>query len=84
MNNARPLQTGDVVLVVDGTLPRNVWPMGIVEKTHCGPDGGIRVAEVRTRTGIFRRPTSKLVVLLNRGEASRATPGGGTVTDAEA
>nr|XP_049693327.1 uncharacterized protein LOC126053911 [Helicoverpa armigera] len=74
-NNERPLQTGDVVLIADGTLPRNVWPMGIVERTHPGPDGGIRVAEVRTRTGVFRRPVSKLVVLVKE-EATRAAPGG--------
>ncbi|PZC71473.1 hypothetical protein B5X24_HaOG213355 [Helicoverpa armigera] len=80
-NNERPLQTGDVVLIADGTLPRNVWPMGIVERTHPGPDGGIRVAEVRTRTGVFRRPVSKLVVLGGGGYACCA--GGRAVADAE-
>lgn len=75
-NDARPLQVNDIVLVVDNTLPRNTWPMGVVERTHHGPDGGIRVVEVRTRTGTFRRPVSKLVVLVKEEEASRAAPGG--------
>lgn len=75
-NNARPLQIGDVVLVVDNTLPRNTWPMGIVVRTHPATDGSVRVVEIRTRTGVFRRPVSKLVVLEKKEEASRATPGG--------
>lgn len=75
-NTRRPLQPGDLVIVVDPTLPRNTWPRGVVETVHAGPDGGIRSADVRTRGGVFRRPTSKLAVLtvdmatqsLRRGE----------------
>ncbi|XP_049881167.1 uncharacterized protein LOC126377477 [Pectinophora gossypiella] len=74
-NNDAGLKEGDIVVVVDPTLPRNVWPMGEVIRTFIGPDGGIRVADVRTRTGIFRRPTRKLAVLIKK-EASQATPGG--------
>lgn len=75
-NNKPPLQAGDIVIVVDHTLPRNVWPMGIVEHTYKGPDGGVRVADVRTKTGaIFKRPVTKLVVL-GKEEATRAAPGG--------
>lgn len=74
-SDVRPLQVGDVVLVVDSTLPRNTWPMGRVERTHPGPDGGVRIVEVRTRTGVFRRPVSKLVVVL-RKEATQAALGG--------
>ncbi|XP_049880427.1 uncharacterized protein LOC126376924 [Pectinophora gossypiella] len=74
-NNDAGLKEGDIVVVVDSTLPRNVWPMGEVIRTFSGPDGGIRVADVRTKTGIFRRPTRKLAVLIKK-EASQATPGG--------
>lgn len=76
LNERRQLRTGDIVIVADGTLPRNVWPRGIVERVYEGPDGGVRVADVRTRTGTFKRPTSKLVVL-RQEEATRAAPGGG-------
>lgn len=61
--NEREIQPGDYVLIVDSTLPRNVWPRGIVVATHPGPDGRTRNVEVRTRGGVFRRPTSRLVVL---------------------
>lgn len=75
-SNRRPLRVGDIVVIVDHTLPRNVWPKGVVERTYEGPDGGIRVADVRTKSGIFKRPTSKIVVLVKE-EATRAAPGGG-------
>ncbi|XP_044755112.1 uncharacterized protein LOC123314064 [Coccinella septempunctata] len=81
-NKARPLRIGDVVLIVDSTLPRNTWPMGLVKSTYPGPDGGIRVAEVRTRTGVFRRPVSKLAVVLKE-EDYASCAGGRTVTDGE-
>lgn len=61
---------------MDHTLPRNVWPMGVVEHTYEGPDGGVRVADVRTRTGIFKRPVRKLVVLTREEGATQAAPGG--------
>ncbi|XP_044745195.1 uncharacterized protein LOC123307057 [Coccinella septempunctata] len=81
-NKARPLRIGDVVLIVDSTLPRNTWPMGLVKSTYPGPDGGIRVAEVRTRTGVFRRPVSELAVVLKE-EDYASCAGGRTVTDGD-
>ncbi|XP_076247767.1 uncharacterized protein LOC143187433 [Calliopsis andreniformis] len=59
----RPLQEGDLVQIVDHTLPRNTWPRGIISKVYPGPDGRIRVVDVRTKTGILRRPAVKVVVL---------------------
>ncbi|XP_063837168.1 uncharacterized protein LOC135086312 [Ostrinia nubilalis] len=58
-----PLQPGDVVIVVDGALPRNVWPRGIIEKVYPGADGQVRVADVRTSHGVLRRPATKIAVL---------------------
>lgn len=66
------LKTGDVVLVVDNTLPRNTWPMGVVTATYPGEDGIVRTADVHTKGGTLRRPTKKLVMFLS---ADRPTPG---------
>ncbi|KAJ8706805.1 hypothetical protein PYW07_012883 [Mythimna separata] len=55
---------GDMVLIVDGTLPRNSWPRGEVVKTYPGPDGRTRVLDVRTSGGILRRPTRRIIVLV--------------------
>lgn len=69
------IRVGDLVIVVDSALPRNMWPRGVVSGTHPGADGAVRVAEVTTRTGTFRRPTSKLVVI---HAAPSPEAGGGT------
>lgn len=65
----RKIQVGDIVIVVDTMLPRNVWPRGVVERTYEGPDGNVRVADIRTKTGTFKRPVRKLIVLVKE-EAS--------------
>ncbi|XP_041988165.1 uncharacterized protein LOC121739697 [Aricia agestis] len=61
--SGRNLAPGDLVIVVDPTLPRNTWPRGVVHRVYPGPDGRVRCADVRTRSGVFRRPTSKLAVI---------------------
>ncbi|XP_061717613.1 uncharacterized protein LOC133525346 [Cydia pomonella] len=70
-NRVRPIQKGDYVIIVDGNLPRNVWPRGIVTQVYPGPDGGIRSADVQTRGGVFRRPVTKLAVLPLQQEQSQ-------------
>jgi hypothetical protein len=57
------LKPGDVVLIVDSTLPRGTWPRGLIEKVYPGPDGKVRVTEVRTIAGLIRRPTSRLILI---------------------
>ncbi|KAL0881791.1 hypothetical protein ABMA27_001572 [Loxostege sticticalis] len=61
--NEAAIKPGDLVIVADHTLPRNVWPRGVVTQVHPGPDGGVRNVEVRTKGGVFRRPASRLAVL---------------------
>ncbi|CAG9122153.1 unnamed protein product [Plutella xylostella] len=61
----RNLQVGDLVIVVDHSLPRNTWPRGRVVATFPGPDGAVRSASVQTKGGkppkvrIPRRPPIK-------------------------
>ncbi|XP_047518171.1 uncharacterized protein LOC125058190 isoform X1 [Pieris napi] len=58
-----PVKIGDVVIIMDPLLPRNVWPRGIVTKTHSGPDGETRSVEVETKLHQLRRPVTRIVVL---------------------
>ncbi|XP_045487974.1 uncharacterized protein LOC123689933 [Pieris rapae] len=58
------LQRGDVVLIVDRTLPRCTWPRGIIETTYPGPDGRTRIVDVATKGGVLRRPSSRIVILV--------------------
>lgn len=58
-----PPQVGDIVLLVDETMPRNSWIKGRVTGVHPGRDGVVRVVDVMTKTGLRRRATKKIVVL---------------------
>jgi hypothetical protein len=58
-----PVKVGDLVFIADGDLRRNQWPRGIVTETFSGPDGKVRVANIKTQDGLFRRPVVKLCVL---------------------
>ena len=55
------VKTGDVVLVVDDSVPRGVWPLGLVEAVRTSDDLRVRSAKVRCRGSILWRPVKKLV-----------------------
>ncbi|XP_037292204.1 uncharacterized protein LOC119188589 [Manduca sexta] len=57
------LHIGDIVRIVDGTLPRNTWVRGRICATHPGPDGVTRTVDVATQGGVLRRPVKKIVLL---------------------
>ena len=59
----KPIEKDDLVVIVDASQPRNSWPRGRVVEAYAAPDGQVRVARVKTSTGIYTRPTSKLAVL---------------------
>ncbi|CAG7828712.1 unnamed protein product, partial [Allacma fusca] len=58
-----PVNVGDVIIIADAQFPRNTWPKGIVVKVYPGRDGRIRVVDVQTNTGTYRRPCTKIIVL---------------------
>jgi len=58
----KQLQIGDLVFIADGDLYRGTWPMGRITATFPGKDGQVRVVEVRTASGVYRRPIAKLMV----------------------
>lgn len=59
----KPLQVGDLVVVVDPSNPRNVWPRGKVVETKVADDGQVRSAKVITKSGVLERPVAKLAIL---------------------
>jgi transposase InsO family protein len=62
-SETNPVQVGTVVLVHTDDAPPLRWPLGKIEEVFSGPDGVIRVASVRTKTGILKRPVIKLCPL---------------------
>ncbi|XP_064646159.1 uncharacterized protein LOC135499344 [Lineus longissimus] len=57
------LKVGDVVLVLDESTPRNLWPLARVVEIFPGKDGLVRSACVKTRISTLTRPIHKLSLL---------------------
>ena len=63
-SKTRNLSIGDiVVLKEENTIPTK-WPLGRIVAVYPGTDGLVRVVDVRTSQGIYRRPITKLALLL--------------------
>ncbi|KAK0143550.1 hypothetical protein N1851_018290 [Merluccius polli] len=60
----RNLSTGDIVVIVDETAPRNSWQLGRVVKPLPGSKGLVRTVLVKTKTNTLQRPVSKLCLLM--------------------
>lgn len=59
-----PITVGTIVVIKqDSYTPPLQWLLGRVIKTYPGADGVVRVAEVKTKLGIFKRPVVKLCPL---------------------
>ena len=65
---------GDLVLVIDQLLPRNMWCTGRVQSVNISKDGKVRSANVKVvrykegsdlyfRSTIILRPISKLILI---------------------
>ena len=59
---------GDLVLIKDETTFNTNRPLASVVYVYPGEDGFVRVASVKTEWGLFKRPVSKLVMLLPEDE----------------
>ena len=57
------VKTGDVVILQEPNTPPLSWPLGIIEEVFPGADGVVRVVNVRTTKGTYRRPVVKVAVL---------------------
>ncbi|KAJ8974304.1 hypothetical protein NQ317_009544, partial [Molorchus minor] len=61
---ARPnISENSLVLLKDDNVPPLEWPLARVIKVIPGNDGKVRVAQVKTKSGIYTRPITKLSVL---------------------
>ncbi|XP_075151710.1 uncharacterized protein LOC142225776 isoform X1 [Haematobia irritans] len=76
---SQPLEVGCLVFICDVEVSRSQWKRGRVIALHAGKDGVSRSADVRTSTGVLRRPLSKLAVLdvmVDDDAVSESSPGG--------
>ena len=61
------LKIGDIVLLTDNDMPRNLWRLGRVTNVFPDDKNLVRTVEIKTSSSTMRRPITKLV-LLNSSE----------------
>ena len=54
---------GELVLLQDDDVKRGKWPLARITNVLPGTDGIVRIVELRTKTGVYTRPVSKLYKL---------------------
>ncbi|UYV76664.1 hypothetical protein LAZ67_14001636 [Cordylochernes scorpioides] len=60
---SRRIEVGEIVLIGNDQKKRISWPLGKVEEVLPGADGQVRVARVKTSSGVFLRPVQRLFPL---------------------
>lgn len=66
----RNFQVGDLVLVKEENVAPSHWSLGRIKQTFPGPDGLVRSVLVNTINGDFKRPITKLGLLLENLDES--------------
>ena len=61
--NRRNVQVNDVVMTVDTNPVRGKWTIGRIVEVHPGSDSKVRNVTVRTPSGKYRRPVTKVSVI---------------------
>lgn len=62
-DEGRQLQVDDLVVIADNKEERNSWPRGRIVKIYPDSKGIVRIVDVKTQQGIYRRPAAKIGVL---------------------
>ena len=58
------LKVGDIVLLVDDSVPRGQWPIGRIEAVKVSKDGLVRSVTLQVRGVTVQRPITKLVKMI--------------------
>ena len=64
LKEKRNLKPGDVVLLIQESTYRNVWPICVVTDTFPDKQGHVRTVMCRTGSTTVRRPISKLCLFV--------------------
>lgn len=62
-NDANQIKVGTIVIVQEDNLPPMQWNLGRIINVHPGSDDVIRVATIKTKTGVYKRSVKKLCPL---------------------
>ena len=58
------IHVGDLVILSEESVISTKWPLARVIKVHPGKDSLVRVATVKTNTGVYTLPVTKSALLL--------------------
>ncbi|XP_064396444.1 uncharacterized protein LOC135343372 [Halichondria panicea] len=61
---SKNLCVGDVVVLKEDNLVTSQWPLARIMETNAGADGLVRVVTLKTKDGIYKRPVTKVALLL--------------------
>ena len=61
---SRNIEVGDVVIIREDNTSPTQWPLARVIRIHKGKDGYMRVVDLKTPKGKYRRPIGNVVLLL--------------------
>ncbi|CAK9812696.1 hypothetical protein ANTPLA_LOCUS7497 [Anthophora plagiata] len=61
--NGVQIKIGQLVMIKEDNLPPMQWSMGRIVAVHPGADNIVRVATVKTQTGVYKRCVKKLAPL---------------------
>ena len=59
------LEVGDIVLLKEDGMVPTAWPMARIVNVYPGKDSLVRVVSVKTVKGVYKRPVSKVALLLS-------------------
>ena len=60
----RNLIVGDIVIILEDSHFTNHWPLAKVSSVFPGKDEKVRVFRVRTATSTYKRPITKLALMI--------------------
>ncbi len=58
------LQVGDIVVLREDNVLPSQWPMARIVEAHQGQDGLVQVVKLRTSSGVYTTPLTKVTLLL--------------------
>jgi hypothetical protein len=57
------VKVGEMVIIKEDNVPPSKWILGRIIEVFYGKDQSVRVCNVKTKSGIFKRPVNKLCLL---------------------
>ena len=61
----------DIVIIKEDNTPPMCWPLARIIQTFDGNDNIVRLVQIKTQTGVYIRPVSRLIPLHQKAQEDR-------------